>query len=241
MHTEEFSNEFDIIAASYDIGLQSDMASKGQRGLLTFNEYEKSLFLTKSMEAFITQMYEGSSGGPFEKNEKTRRVLEELVVQETLTPIDPSDFPQMLADKRYRHTVFSLPSDVWYIVFEQALWDSADDCASRVVADVLPVTHDEYLRIRENPFRGPMGKRALRLDNGSQSIELVSDREIGEYTIRYIAHPKPIITAGYLEGLTINGENRRSECILNPSVHRDILEYAVRLAVASRLKASNEK
>lgn len=104
---------------------------------------------------------------------------------------------------------------------------------------MVPVTQDEYHRIKRNPFRGPTYRRALRLDLSDTKgpngvIEIVSKFRIGSYYARYIKKLEPIVLIDLPDGLSINGQNKETECKLHEAVHRDILEMAVRLALASR-------
>jgi hypothetical protein len=92
-----------------------------------------------------------------------------------------------------------------YIIYEQVHWKSDDKCLSSKVADVFPAKHDEFWRLRRNPFRGPNDNRVLRLDNGSTQVELVSKNEIGKYIIRFVKRPLPIILAP-LQDEEIDGE-----------------------------------
>ena len=60
MTTEEFSNEFDVLLNSYS------------SGGIEFNEYEKSIFLTKAQEDLLVELYNGKN--PF-RGPGYRRVL----------------------------------------------------------------------------------------------------------------------------------------------------------------------
>ena len=79
MTTEEFSNEFDTILQSYsvknELGLQNPIA---------FDEYEKSVFLTKAQEQIIITLYNGknSSNESLEKTEELRRYLSNIIKTE---------------------------------------------------------------------------------------------------------------------------------------------------------------
>ena len=55
-----------------------------------------------------------------------------------------------------------------------------------------------------------------------------------QYLIRYLSRPTPIILVDLNDDLTINGIKERTECILNPVVHRAILDRAVKLALQSK-------
>lgn len=71
MINQEFSIEFDI--------LYNNISSNKAPGL---NEYEKSVFLTKSQEQIVTELYSGrnTTYNSFEETEEQRRYLSNLVV-----------------------------------------------------------------------------------------------------------------------------------------------------------------
>ena len=79
MTTEEFSNEFDTILQSYSV--QNEF---GQQNPIAFDEYEKSVFLTKAQEQIIITLYNGknSSNESLEKTEELRRYLSNLIKTE---------------------------------------------------------------------------------------------------------------------------------------------------------------
>ena len=99
----------------------------------------------------------------------------------------------------------------------------------------MPITQDEYHRIKRNPFRGSNERRALRLDLSEKVVEIVSKYNIDTYLVRYLARPRPIILSKLPDNLSINGVNDKTECELNPVIHRAILERAVKLAIISRV------
>jgi len=101
------------------------------------------------------------------------------------------------------------------------------------VADVVPITHDDYYRVRNNPFRGPAKRRVLRLDNGANQIELVSSIPNYKYTVRYLKKPEPIVLANF-KTVSIDGVSTPQTCKLPDLLHRDILQRAVTLALSGR-------
>ena len=233
MTRQEFSDEFDVLLNSYAHTIQfGDQASYAD---VNIDEYEKSVFLTHAQEAIVKELYLGSyTGDSFESSEKLRRELQSIVQQKEYTSSETVS--QSLEDKKYTHTVYSLPEELMYIVFEQVSWESSDKCISSLIADVYPTTHDAYLRIRKNPFKGPNNRRVLRLDKGNNQVELISTGVIGKYTIRYIKQPKPIILTD-LSDSNVNIENLTytdSACELPESLHKTILDRAVRMALMSK-------
>ena len=238
MTTQEFSDEFDILASSYR--RFKDFDQMEQLDSLDFNEYEKSIYLTKAQEEIIKDLYSGKySGDSFESSEQLRRELDYLVTQKNYSDSDRDAEAHILVDRKFIHTIFNLPEDCLYIVYEQVSWSSDNTCLDGKVADVAPVTHDEYIRTRNNSFRGPNTRRVLRLDKGTSSVELVSSNNIGSYIIRYIKKPDPIVLTD-LPQESINGVSTPQTCKLNESLHRDILQRAVRMALASKINLTSK-
>lgn len=235
MGVKEFSDEFDILLNSY-----STTPPYGDENKLdiTLNEYEKSVFLTKAQDDIVIELYTGKNqfGDSFEKTEEIRRYLSDLVktveLSEKLTGYTGVSKSSMF---------FKLPEDVWFITYESAtLKDERLGCLDGEEATIVPVTQDEYYRIAKNPFRGPSKGRAVRLDIGDGVIEIISDYNIDKYLVRYLSRPKPIVLEDLSE-LSVNGVKVRTECELNPVIHRAILERAVRLAIISKTQVSGSK
>lgn len=235
MSIEEFSNEFDTLLNSYSIILPY-----GKEGTLNIalDEYEKSLFLTKAQEEIVIEAYTGKNqfGEGFEKTEELRRYLSDLVKT------------AILSEKLVDHVglsdtsiFFELPEGVWFITYESViLKDESLGCLDGKEVIVVPVTQDEYYRISKNPFRGPSKNRAIRLDIGNRVVEIISDHNIDKYRIRYLSRPEPIVLENLSE-TSINGVKVRTECKLNPVIHRAILERAVKLAIISKTQVSGSK
>lgn len=232
MTNEEFSNEFDTL-------VNSNSSSLPLLTPLRFDEYEKSVFLTKAQESVVISLYKGTlTGDSFEKTEELRRYLDSLVKTYTT---NAQVVGNILTSNSY---LFSLPKDpkgtrdTWFITYEAV--ESKDErlgCAKGSIMEVVPVSQDELYKTLRNPFRMPNERRVLRLDAGGNTVELISVYNIDKYWIRYLSKPDPIILIDLPEGITINGESKATECKLNPAIHRVILEMAVSLALKSRTNA----
>lgn len=273
MTNTEFSNEFDILASSY---YTEGGFTVSDSSILAFNEYEKSLFLTQAEEKYVLSLYNGKNplGDSFEKTEEMRRYLQNLVAEYyTNEPLKITgkgrvknylgkDFNGMSTQGTpFKSTMFSLPEDLWFITYESVETskdETKPDCDGglSIVQDVIPVTQDEFHRIKRNPFRGPSYRRALRLDLSdrmadtsntltpipqSDVVEIVSKYDISSYYVRYVKRLEPIILIDLPDSLSINGQTKAHECMLHEAVHRDILELAVRLAISSRSTTSKSK
>lgn len=210
MTTQEFSIEFDI--------LYNNLASNAAPPL---NEYEKSVFLTKAQSDIVLELYSGRNnlGLAFESSEEVRRYLHPLVKQNNITLIPGSD-------GLYDIQGTSI-SDVFVIIREYLRHSSGE-------TPVVPVTQDEYSKIKQNPFRGPKCyKRALRLEQESK-ISIAADLPVEtntQYVITYLKNPAPIILETLTEDsdgqLTIQNEYTESSGELPESLHRIILDRAV--------------
>lgn len=208
MTLEELSNEFDVIVNSYD-NSQS----------LVFNEYEKSIYLTKAQEYIIKDLYRN-----YEGTEELNSYLKTLIKDKTYTIEDSTNIE------------LDYPDNFLYILKEYANINTT--CKSNSRVDVLPITQDEYNEVVENPFRGSKSK-VLRLEENK--IKLITDLPIVSYTMTYLSNPSPIILIDLPNGLTINNESRKSTTIeTSESIHREILDKAVQLAIQSKtlLKSS---
>ena len=237
MTTEEFSNEFDTLLNSY-----STIEAFGKTPSTTeLDEYEKSVFLTKAQEDIVIGMYNGKNpfGDSFEKTEEIRRYLSTLI--KTYTTIDKKTGYTGLS---ISSVFFELPKDddLWFITYESVnLKDDKLGCISGEDVSVVPITQDEYHRIRKNPFRGTNERRALRLDLSGKVVEIVSKYNVESYLVRYLSRPAPIILIDLTDNLSINGVSVKTECKLNPVIHRAILERAVKLAIMSRVPSTGKE
>ncbi len=208
MTLEELSNEFDVIVNSYD-NSQS----------LVFNEYEKSIYLTKAQEYIIKDLYRN-----YEGTEELNSYLKTLIKDKTYTIEDSTNIE------------LDYPDNFLYILKEYANINTT--CKSNSRVDVLPITQDEYNEVVGNPFRGSKSK-VLRLEENK--IKLITDLPIISYTMTYLSNPSPIILVDLPNGLTINNESKKSTTIeTSESIHREILDKAVQLAIQSKtlLKSS---
>lgn len=238
MTVTEFSNEFDVLIDSYR--RFKDFDNKENLDSLDFNEYEKSIFLTRAQEDIVTSFYNGLNytQESFENSEEIRRYLNVLVkTVKTSTLITNPD-----STLSVNSVLVELPSnDVWYIVYESVnLEDSNLKCNSIQEVPVIPTKHDNLQKILRNPFKRPNERRVLRLDLTGNVVELISKYTISNYTLRYISKPEPIILTNLPNNLTINDVGTKNECKLNPAIHRMILEKAVQFALVSKL-GNNQK
>jgi len=232
MTTREFSNGFDTLLNSYSS--QGPFGTDASKTNLAFDEYEKSQFLTEAQEQLVLSYYNGknTAGESFEKTEEVRRYLSSLIKTDRIFPESSTEDLTLKENSQ----VFSLPEKLWFITYEAAsLVPSSDSCLDEREIKVVPVTQDDLYRTLENPFKGTGYRRALRLDIANNKVELISKYKIKTYIIRYINKINPIILTDLSEeGLSIDNKTQASTCELHESLHRTILELAVKLALQSK-------
>ena len=236
MTTEEFSNEFDTLLNSYSV--INKFGKEENPSTIELDEYEKSVFLTKAQEEIVIDLYNGKNplGDSFEKTEEIRRYLSDLIKTYTTTE-KKTDYVGLSKTSIF----FELPEDLWFITYESAsLEDSRLGCMNGKEISVVPISQDDYFRISSNPFKGSNKRRALRLDNSNGIVEIVSEYNIDRYLVRYIARPDPIILTDLPDSLSINKLSKKTECKLNPVIHRAILEKAVKLAILSKAPSAGK-
>lgn len=229
MTTTEFSEQFDI--------LYNQIASNEAPPLDLF---EKSSYLTKAQLQIVNNYFNPDSNlkrRGFEGSEKRRRDLNELV-KPWSTTLSISSTNGIDSNSQF----FILPSDLFLIVQERVKVASSDSCVNNKYLTVVPKTHDEYNNQIDNPFRNPNDKEVWRIDLYSQNgnnknVELISPYLITEYKCRYVMYPQPIVLTDLLvayptETLSIDGVSTEQTCKLSKSIHHEILDRAVELALA---------
>jgi hypothetical protein len=245
MTPSEFSNQFDVLVNSYT--RFRDFDNKEPRDTIEFDEYEKSLYLTKAQEELVRGLYNGrnSLSESFEQTEELRRYLSDLVVEAELQPTVTSNGLPLGVDSNSKF--FTLPEDLWFITYEEVKV-SDSKCEDTSSLEVYPVRQDEYHRIKKNPFRGANERRALRLDLSEGVIEIVCKYTVTKYYLRYLQKLSPIILADLPNGITIGHTesftgNTVTPCYLHEGLHQKILELAVLMALQSKgfnVRNSNE-
>ena len=108
MTLTEFSNEFDSLIRTYSEDLKF-----GKQDIMLFNEYEKSVFLTKAQEEIVIELYTGrnSTHTAFEETEELRRYLSNLVCTAKLEELEGKPILPYSC-------IYKLPDDIMFITYE---------------------------------------------------------------------------------------------------------------------------
>ena len=225
MNNLEFSNEFDI--------LYNQVMSNAAPPL---NEYEKSVFLTKAQEQILRNYFSPKTNNPQEGvNDSQKR---ELDFHKLITINSCEETEGVRYDDR--SYLFKMPSDIFAILNEKIKTEEGK------LKEVKQIHYSDYNRMMNKPFKYPLKNQAWRLSitKDSSLAEIIGGLEdiIIEYNIRYIRNPKPIILIDLDDyDVQINNQSKFSECELNESIHREIIELAVYLAKVSYIGQSNNQ
>ena len=231
MTIQEFSNEFDV--------LYNNIMSNAAPGL---DEYEKSVFLTRAQLEIIRNYFNPESNKNKQGfDDSPKRQIDFSSIIKTIIP---STYTGIYTKFDDRSKVYSLPSDLLYIINE-----SASVTANGVTKNIsiVPLTFNQYQYYMNKPYKQPLKNQGWRLILNAQNGPILGQGDtianvaeviinpnykLSQYKLRYVFRPSPIILSSSLVGtnLSIEGISVPSECQLDSSIHQEILQRAVELA-----------
>ena len=227
MNVQEFSNSFDTLLQPYII-----KDNFGEQNNLAFDEYEKSIFLTKAQEQIVLELYQ-----ELEQSEEVRKYLSNLIKTDNYAPIGEQD--ETLINSNFKSYKVEISNDILFMIYEQCTLNDENNCINNKIVSVVPTIHDDLDKVLKNPFKSPNSRKVIRLDFDNK-IELISKYNISNYKVRYLKKPNPIILVSLEDNLSINnGDTEVSNGETNPILHERIVQRAVQLAVQSKVKSNN--
>lgn len=227
MNVQEFSNTFDTLLQPY---ITKDI--NGNQNNLAFDEYEKSVFLTKAQEQIVLELYQ-----ELEQSEEVRKYLSNLIKTDNYVPVGEQD--ETLINDNFKSYKVEISNDILFMIYEQCTLSDENNCINNKVVSVVPTIHDDLDKVLKNPFKSPNSRKVIRLDFDNK-IELISKYNISNYKVRYLKKPNPIILVELEDNLSINnGDTKVSNGETNPILHERIVQRAVQLAVQSKVKSNN--
>lgn len=227
MNIQEFSNSFDTLLQPY---ITKD--NFGEQNNLAFDEYEKSIFLTKAQEQIVLKLYQ-----ELEQSEEVRKYLSNLIKTDNYAPVGEQD--ETLINNNFKSYKVEISNDILFMIYEQCTLSDENNCINNKIVSVVPTIHDDLDKVLKNPFKSPNNRKVIRLDFDNK-IELISKYNISNYKVRYLKKPNPIILVALEDNLSINnGDTKVSNGETNPILHERIVQRAVQLAVQSKVKSNN--
>lgn len=252
MTCAEFSDAFTTLLNSYNT--RAEFGDQASRREIVLDEYEKSVLLTQAQDIVVKTYFDKTLNPQAQGfDDSTRRQVDfsSLIRVAELKREEDTNKYKVFDDRgimfkmpkkiRQDNTVDEAATDVLFILNEK-LVVTKDGVAKNYV--IIPINYQEYDREMSKPYAQPLKKQAWRLfQNNSTGFdintELVPKWTITEdddvvYKIRYVRRPTPIVLEDLPNGLTIDGEDKETQCELNPIIHHDILTKALELAIATR-------
>ena len=184
-----------------------------------FQTHEINIFLTKACREVVDELYSN-----FEKDERTRKLLNKLVYTATIGTFGGST----TFTNAYSADLSTVTPSVLYILTEELVIGHTDP-STKIPLKV--VTLDSYTANKNNPFKKPYKKLAWRLDigNGSLLHYIISDLTPSSYNITYLRQPEDVDIR-----LT-------TSLLINEDVHKDIVDRAVQHALLAKQTNKNLK
>lgn len=227
MNVQEFSNSFDTLLQPYIA-----KESFSEQNNLAFDEYEKSIFLTKAQEQIVLELYQ-----ELEQSEEVRKYLSNLIKTDNYALVEEQD--ETLINNNFKSYKVDISNDILFMIYEQCILNDENNCINNKIVSVVPTIHDDLDKVLKNPFKSPNSRKVIRLDFDNK-IELISKYNISNYKVRYLKKPNPIILVELEDNLSINnGDTKVSNGETNPILHERIVQRAVQLAVQSKVKSNN--
>ena len=226
MNAQEFSNTFDTLLQPY-----ITKESFSEQNNLAFDEYEKSIFLTKAQEQIVLELYQ-----ELEQSEEVRKYLSNLIKTANFAPIGEQD--ESLINSNFKSYKVELRDTILFMIYEQCTLSDENNCINGRIVSVVPTIHDDLDKVLKNPFKSPNSRKVIRLDFDNK-IELISKYNISNYKVRYLKKPNPIILVKLEDNLSIDNNTEVSSGETNPILHERIVQRAVQLAVQSKVKSNN--
>lgn len=226
MNAQEFSNTFDTLLQPY-----ITKESFSEQNNLAFDEYEKSIFLTKAQEQIVLELYQ-----ELEQSEEVRKYLSNLIKTANFAPIGEQD--ETLINNTFKSYKVELRDTILFMIYEQCTLSDENNCINGRIVSVVPTIHDDLDKVLKNPFKSPNSRKVIRLDFDNK-IELISKYNISNYKVRYLKKPNPIILVKLEDNLSIDNNTEVSSGETNPILHERIVQRAVQLAVQSKVKSNN--
>ena len=225
MDVQELSNLFDTLLQPFIV-----KDNFGEQNTLAFDEYEKSIFLTKAQEQIVLELYQ-----ELEQSEENRKYLSNLIKTSNYVPVGEQD--ETLINNTFKSYKVEIEDSVLFMIYEQCTLSDENKCINDRIVSVVPTIHDDLDKVLKNPFKSPNNRKVIRLDFDNK-IELISKYNISNYKVRYLKKPNPIILVK-LEDLNIDKKQEVSNGETNPILHERIVQRAVQLAVQSKVKSNN--
>jgi len=197
------------------IGVKQELDKTSALELPSFEPEEIDFWLINAIKKFVKTRYSGTNikGESFEQTQKRTDDLRTIIVHSKyIAQTYTGDYPHGV--------VFSLPSDYWFALQEEA-GISVEGTLSRV--GITECTVDEYRQKIDDPFSEHLlhygSAKPLRIFNDDQ-VELIGDGTaytIPSYYLTYLKEPAEVSLSGLID------------CDLPEHTHDEIVKMAANM------------
>jgi hypothetical protein len=195
-----------------EISDRFDYAIKKSVGGVALDEYNKSLYLTKSQLRFVRNIVK-----VYEYTDEMRHILAPLIQTRV---INSGDFTQGV-DYWFTNAGIIVDNTTLEVVYEH-LNDKIP---------LIPLDHNDIHYTINNPFRSPDNKIAYRVTVNDE-WRIYTDQVLSQYTYTWVKYPDPIVLENLTgTGLEVSGVTLPTTSELADDVVIQIIEQAVDLAI----------
>lgn len=197
-----------------------------------FTTNEIDLLLNQAQDRFVKQRY-GRNNIKRESFEETQKRTEDLKTIVKAIQISPSTYSADNIETTARF--YTLPTDHSYVI-QETVDVIYQDCHNQNVAVktlVRPLQHNDYDKLKTDPFNKPNKQKILRLMFDGK-VELIAPAGVtlGTYHLRYLKIPQRV---DFNQNITLE---------LPEDTHQEVVDGAVKIALeniqASRNATFNE-
>jgi hypothetical protein len=203
-----------------------------------YDNKEWSHILTMAQEEVVQRIIDNG----LDRNERAKKALSPILIPVEKSDTDLIDNSTVIP----KSLVVNIDDDINQVTLERVYLDSGK------IVKIKPISHDYYLSNLKNPYKKPDKTKVYwrfdELVDSSKSHVIITDlddiADVSKYMFVSVTKPTPIIIedANYDETYgSIDGENFTDyttsgsslSCILGNSIHRNIVEEAVKIAFAA--------
>lgn len=188
-------------------GLSFESAEESRRYLKELTKTEVPTNITKVTTGLYPNSYKvdmSAYGNLLFVTRETVKFAEYVPTTDTTVVSGKSYYNRSGTSPNYIYTLVVNPTgnsstSEYYEKVEFKPWQ----IGSNLIVEVVPITQDEYHRIKRNPYKKFNDERVLRIENNNEWY-LYSKYALKDYSIDYIRKPKPIIVSA-IGDMTIDG------------------------------------
>ena len=244
MTCEEFSNAFDTLLNSY--ASKASFGDAASASSIQLDEYEKSVLLTQAQDEVVKSYFDARltvQGQGFDNSERRQVDFSNLIFEDEIPVTGTAGG---FDSRGYQVSLNNLTPKPLFLLneaLEVTFVNNNTTTKKRYV--IVPIHYREYDRVMSKAYAQPLKKQAWRIfNNAAATFDMTSEiipiagvatgATTVTYKLRYVGRPTPIILIALPDNLQIDGLSAKTECVLNPILHHDILNRAVEIAMTTR-------